>query len=213
MVEVAQGMSDLFGERRGDGRGSMHFGKKKKKRKMTLQEAFPQHEIGEHSYSAGGLKVFSWNEGAVLRIGDYCSIAHDVEILLGGEHRHDWVTTFPFNVLWPSARHLTGHPRSKGDVVIGNDVWIGAGAIIMSGVAIGDGAVVAARAVVTKDVAPYAMVAGNPARAIRKRFDDDTIRRLLRIRWWDWDEERIRRLTPLMLSSELSAFLEEAESA
>jgi len=185
--------------------------KRKRKRDMTIQERFPQYEIGKHSYGAN-LKVFSWNEGSTLKIGAYCSIANDVEIILGGYHRTDWVTTYPFSVLWPSARHLNGHPWNKGDVVIGNDVWIGSGVLILSGVTIGDGAVVAARAVVTKDVAPYTMVAGNPARPTKKRYDDDTIARLLRVRWWDWDEGKIQDFMPLMLSTDLPGFLNKAEN-
>jgi acetyltransferase-like isoleucine patch superfamily enzyme len=185
--------------------------KRKKKRGIPIQDLYPQYDIGKHSYG-NNLKVYSWNEGSTLRIGVYCSIAHDVEIFLGGDHRTDWVTTYPFNVLWPSANHIKGHPRSKGDVVIGNDVWIGAGATVMSGVTIGHGAVVAARAMVTKDVPPYAMVAGNPARIIKMRYDDDTIRRLLGVKWWDWEEEKIADLLPLMLSENIAAFLEKAEN-
>ena len=185
--------------------------KRKRKRDMTIQERFPQYEIGKHSYGTD-LRVYAWNEGSTLKIGAYCSIANGVEILLGGHHRTDWVTTYPFNALWPSARQFKGHPWSKGDVVIGNDVWIGSGALILSGVTIGDGAVVAARTVVTEDVAPYTIVAGNPARLIKKRYDDDTIGRLLRVRWWDWDEGKIQDFMPLMLSNDVAGFLNKAES-
>jgi len=97
--------------------------------------------------------------------------------------------------VWPMAEHLRAEhvwAFSKGDVVIGNDVWIGYGAIILSGVRIGDGAVVAAGAVVTTDIEPYTIVIGNPARPTRKRFDEETIRRLLEIKWWAWPAEKIR---------------------
>jgi len=97
-------------------------------------------------------------------------------------------------------------------VVIGNDVWIGTEAFILSGVKIGDGAVIAARTVVTKDVPPYAIVAGNPARIVKMRFDDETVARLLAIQWWTWDNTRIEKALPLLLNSDMEAFLLAAES-
>jgi NDP-sugar pyrophosphorylase family protein len=112
---------------------------------------------------------------------------------------------------WQSAGHIKGHPKTKGDVIIGNDVWIGAEAIIMSGVNIGDGAVIGARTVVTKDVPAYAISAGNPARVVKMRFDDKTTSRLLKLRWWDWDDAKIERYLPLMLSTEIEVFLKVAE--
>jgi len=116
-----------------------------------------------------------------LIIGKYCSIAANVTIMLGGNHRYDWITTYPFSVIWPAYSYIKGHPKSKGFVVIGNDVWIGRNAMIMSGVHIGDGAVVGAGSIITKDVPPYAIVAGNPAKVVRYRFNEDQIERLLRI--------------------------------
>ncbi|MBU3888549.1 CatB-related O-acetyltransferase [Methylosinus sporium] len=178
---------------------------------MTLAERFPQYRIGRGTYG-GDLVVFSWNEGAVLEIGHYTSIGPGVRIFLGGEHRTDWVTTFPFNWLWPCAQHYTGHPKTKGDVVIGSDVWIGAEAMIMSGVTIGDGAVIGARAVVARNVPPYAIVVGNPARFLRCRFDEKTIDRLLALRWWDWPEADIAHAMPDLLSGRISSFLEKAET-
>ncbi|HEX5127349.1 MAG TPA: CatB-related O-acetyltransferase, partial [Rhodocyclaceae bacterium] len=134
--------------------------------RKTLQQRYPQYSIGRGTYG-DDLLVRNWNEGTTLRIGNYCSIAAGVKIYLGGEHRTDWVTTYPFSALWPEAAHIEGHPRSKGDVTIGNDVWIGTEAMILSGVTIGDGAVIGARAVVSRDVPPYAIVAGNPASVVR----------------------------------------------
>jgi chloramphenicol O-acetyltransferase type B len=176
----------------------------------TIHEKYPQFEIGRGTY--GIPRIRSWQEGPTLRIGAFCSISQEVQIFLGGEHRVDWVTTYPFSLFWKSARHIHGHPRIRGDVTIGNDVWIGWGATIMSGVAVGDGAVLGAGSVVAKDVPPYAVVVGNPARVVRKRFDEAAIARLLRIRWWDWDDERIERLLPLMLDTDIERFLEAAES-
>ena len=144
----------------------------------------------------------------LLKIGKFCSIANDVQIFLGGNHRIDWITTYPFSVLnsWPEAKDIKGHPCTKGDVIIGNDVWIGRKTLILSGVTIGDGAIVGARSVVTKDVAPYSIVAGNPAKLIRKRFDEKTIEKLLEIKWWDWNLEKIKKNLPLLLSNNIEQF-------
>lgn len=180
----------------------------KHRKAVSLQERYPQYTIGRHSY--GHLKVDEWGEGAMLRIGAFCSFAGGVRVFLGGEHRVDWVTTFPFSDLWPAARGTPGHPHTRGDVIIGNDVWVGTEALIMSGVRIGDGAVIGARAVVTKDVPPYAIAAGNPAKLVRFRFAPHIIEQLMRIGWWDFDDAQIEQLLPLMLSSDIETFLAKA---
>lgn len=168
-------------------------------------------EMGAWSY--GNPVIFSWGEGAKVKVGRFCSIGAEVKIMLGGEHHTDWVTTYPFTTLWPeSAGTISGHPKTKGDVIIGNDVWIGYGAFIISGVTIGDGAVVGAQAVVTKSVPPYAIVGGNPARIIRYRFDEEVIRKLLAIAWWNWPEKDIRDVVPLLVSSHIHAFINYCES-
>ncbi len=168
-------------------------------------------KMGKWSY--GTPAIHGWGEKAILEVGAYCSIASGVNVLLGGEHRIDWVTTYPFNTLWPGiAGHITGHPKTKGNVVIGNDVWIGTGAFILSGVKIGDGAVVGAQAVVAKDVPPYAVAVGNPARVIKYRFDFPTIEKLLKIAWWNWPEEEIVKAIPLLLSSNIQSFIDYCES-
>ena len=181
------------------------------RKKRSLQERYPQYRIGKWTY--GNPWIRSWGEGATLEIGAFCSIAEGVKIFLGGEHRIEWATTFPFSVLWESARHIKGHPKTKGDVIIGNDVWLGADSVILSGVTIGDGAVVGARSVVTNDIPPYAIVAGNPARMVKKRFDDHTIGRLLGVRWWEWEDSRIEKALPLLLNADIGLFLEFAETA
>ncbi|OQB29173.1 MAG: Streptogramin A acetyltransferase [Bacteroidetes bacterium ADurb.Bin174] len=165
--------------------------------------------IGDYTY--GKPIVLHWGEKANLYIGKFCSIADNVTIFLGGNHRTDWVSTYPFNVLtdfFPEAGEITGHPSTKGDVIIGNDVWIGHGATILSGVKIGDGAVVGAGAVVTKDVLPYEIVAGNPAKHIKMRFNEEQVSKLLDIKWWDWPVDKIKLNVFLLTSSNLENFIE-----
>ena len=105
-----------------------------------------------------------------------------------------------------------GHPTCNGDIIIENDVWVGARSTIMSGVKISNGAVVAAGSVVTKDVPPYTIVGGNPARIIKYRFDESQIEKLLKISWWDWDEDKIRENAELMWSSDIDKFIENTNS-
>ncbi|MGL4490203.1 MAG: CatB-related O-acetyltransferase [Rhizobiaceae bacterium] len=167
-------------------------------------------DIGDHSYGAPTIRW--WGENANLKIGKYCSFADQIEIFLGGNHRMEWVSTYPFQLL-PGSQTTDGTLHSsvsKGDVVIGNDVWVGSGAVILSGVTLGDGSVIGARAVVAKDVAPYQIVVGNPAVAVGSRFEGAQVAKLLAIRWWDWDDDKVRRSMPLLMSSNLDAFFESA---
>lgn len=163
--------------------------------------------VGDYTY--GNFKVLSWSGGekTKLKIGKFCSISSDVNFFLGGEHRSDFVTTYPFNILMPTFSYISGHPSTKGDIVIGNDVWIGKYANILSGVQIGDGAIIGAKSVVTKDVPPYAIVAGNPAKLIRYRFDKDIIDKLLDIKWWDFKEEELINAIPLLQSNNIDEFI------
>lgn len=157
--------------------------------------------IGAYSY--GRPKVRFPESGRRLAIGRYCSIADKVEILLGGDHRLDWISTYPFAAmqgLWPAADAPDDFHAARGDVIIGHDVWLGSGCMVLAGVVIGDGAVVAARAVVTRDVPAYAIVAGNPARVVRHRFDAATVAALIEVAWWDLPPEAVRRLVPLLNS-------------
>lgn len=166
------------------------------------------YQIGDHTY--GNPRVFDWNEGTTLIIGKYTSIAEEVTILLGGNHRIDWVTTYPFSALpgdWPEAKEIKGHPQSKGNVVIGNDVWIGFGVTILSGVTIGNGAVVAARSTITKDVPPYAIVGGVAAKILKYRFSEEVINQLEDIKWWDWDEAKIRRHIQILCSPNIDKLI------
>ncbi len=176
-----------------------------KKEKFFTKDYFgkKKYEIGDFTY--GKPKISEFDSSAKLKIGKFCSIAKGVRIFLGGNHRIDWITTYPFQFPegsknWPETSQIKGHPATKGDVIIGNDVWLAHGVLILSGVTIGDGAVIGAGAVVTKNVEPYTIVVGNPAKFLKKRFNDEVIDMLLEIRWWDWSEEKIRRNLDVLCS-------------
>ncbi len=132
--------------------------------------------------------------GDKLIIGKFCMIASDVVFIMNGaNHLQDAISTYPFAIFgndWSNAMLGKEYP-TKGNTIIGNDVWIGYGSTIMPGITIGDGAIIATKAVVTKDVEPYSIVGGNPAKEIRKRFSEAEIKKLLEIRWWDWPIEKI----------------------
>ena len=132
--------------------------------------------------------------GDKLIIGKFCMIASDVTFIMNGaNHLTEAVSTYPFAIFgksWANAMDGKSYP-TKGDTIIGNDAWIGHKVTIMPGVKVGDGAIIATRSVVTKDVEPYAVVGGNPAKEIKKRFPEETIQKLLEIKWWDWDIEKI----------------------
>jgi acetyltransferase-like isoleucine patch superfamily enzyme len=172
------------------------------------------YKVGDYTY--GNPNVVSWGEGRKLFIGNYCSIASGVTIFLGGNHRSDWVTTYPFSAItdtWPEATGVSGHPQSNGDVRIENDVWLGANCTVMSGITIENGAVIAASSLVTKDVPPYAIVGGNPARIIRYRFNEEIVKRLLKVNWWNWPETYVRSLIPELLSTDIEKFFSKIQSA
>jgi chloramphenicol O-acetyltransferase type B len=160
-----------------------------------------QVEIGRFTYGTETMVVRQWQEGASLKIGAFCSIAAGLKVFLGGNHRVDWCTTFPFGHIFSAAlggKEIVGHPRTNGDVVIGNDVWIGEDVTIFSGVEIGDGAVVGAKATVTQSVGPYEVWGGNPARLKRPRFPAEIAKRLHALKWWECSVQAIRELAPLL---------------
>ena len=143
-----------------------------------------------------------------LKIGKFCSIACGTKFLFNSaNHTLGSLSTYTFPIFFEEweldPKNVADAWDNKGDIVVGNDVWIGFEAIILSGVKIGDGAIIGARAVVTKDVEPYTIVGGVPARPIRKRFDDKTIDELLRIRWWDQDAEKIKENLPAIMSGDI----------
>ncbi len=176
--------------------------------RKRLLSSHPNVSIGAFTY---GIPKVYFQGSNRLTIGKYCSISSKVVIFLGGEHRTDFVSTFPFNQFSSLHQSLEGHPASRGDVTIGNDVWIGYGSLIVSGVKIGDGAVIGANSIVTKSVPPYAVVAGNPAKIIRYRFSTEIVARLLSVRWWDWNQEDVNAAVPYLFGTDTIAFLSYAE--
>ena len=178
--------------------------------------------LGKHSYYARYLGVAAWLPGEKIIVGDYCSLADQVIIMTGGNRRTDHAANYPVDILSlvPPRPGFVARPpvgispvvarrlgairaaipmlvpgrsyRSTRNTTIGNDVWVGYGAMLLGGANVGDGAVIAAGSVVFTDVPPYAIVAGNPAKVVRSRFSPQIVERLLRIQWWRWPEDRIR---------------------
>ena len=159
---------------------------------------------GRYSYGDPDIRILPGHIS--VSIGNFCSIAQGVTIISGGEHHPEWITTFPINIKMNLDSNTTA--VAKGPIVIENDVWIATNSSILSGVTIGNGAVVAAGSVVVKDVPPYAIVGGNPAKLIRYRFDEEIISKLLEIKWWDWDDEKIKKNKDLLMSENIEDFID-----
>ena len=186
----------------------------------------PNIIVGDYTYYDDALAptefeknnvLFNYPEfGDKLIIGKFCSIASGTKFIMGSaNHRLGSVTTYPFNVFGGSWQENTPDHMSqlpfKGDIVIGNDVWISRESIIMPGVKIGDGAIIAAYSVVTKDVEPYSVVGGNPARFIKKRFNDELIELLLEFKWWDLSPEKLVTVLPLLCDFDLEKVTKKIE--
>lgn len=155
--------------------------------------------------------LYEWN-GDRLIIGKFCQIARGVEFIMNGaNHQMNAVTTYPFYIFgtWEEAAPSKKDLPLKGDTIIGNDVWIGQNATILPGVRIGDGAIIGANSVVGSDVTPYTIVAGNPAREIKKRFDDELIQIMQKLKWWNKSIEEINSLIPILTCSDLNKVKEE----
>ena len=166
-------------------------------------------DIGKYSYADGGspnIVLCQEMPHARLSIGSFVSIGPRCTIYLGSEHKPEFISTFPFSRFFDDVP-IIECVKTKGDVIIGSDVWIGADATILSGVTIGHGAVIGNHAVVAKNVAPYAVVVGNPIQVVRKRFLDWQIAKLLEIKWWEWGDEKISRSVALLLSEDIEEFL------
>lgn len=178
-------------------------------RRLDQRPDLANFAIGRYSW--GHLRIANRSPGCVLAVGQFCSFAAGVQVLLGGEHRADFVSTYRFGAYPPFSEW---HPQvrddavARGDITIGNDVWIGHEATILSGVTLGDGVVVGAGSVVRQSAPPYAVVLGNPARVAGFRFAPEQIEALLRIKWWDWSDERIVSALDLMMSDDIQAFID-----
>ena len=176
----------------------------------------PNIIVGEYSYydDVNGAERFEehvthhyefW--GDRLIIGKFCAIARGIEFVMNGaNHRMNSVSTYPFNIMgggWEAFAPALDDLPLKGDTVVGSDVWIGQNVTVMPGVHIGDGAIIGANSVVTKDVPPYSVIGGNPARLIKRRFEGDLIKMLLKLRWWDFDAEKLVKFLPVLCDPDL----------
>lgn len=184
---------------------------------LDRQVTNPNILVGRYSYYSGYYHGHSFDDCARylmtepgvdrLRIGSFCSIGSGAVFIMAGNqgHRNDWISTFPFAFV-PDAPEFAGANtafQAAGDTVIGSDVWIGSEAIVMPGITVGHGAVLGTRALVTRDVAPYTIVGGNPAKPIRKRFAEEDIDLLLEMSWWDWSVEALSAAMPLLTSADI----------
>ncbi len=168
-----------------------------------------RHFIGRpfvHYYRDAGVK-------AKVIIGNFSGCANDSEFMPGSEHRSDWIAHLPLRIIYDRGPRGIDGPFSKGDIVLGSDVWVGFAAKILSGVTIGDGAVIGAGAIIAKDVRPYAVMVGNPAREIKRRFTDEQVDALLRIRWWDWPDKKIADNSDLLMSERIDEFIAQYDIA
>lgn len=179
----------------------------------------PRIEVGDYTYyhdfegaqhfeKKNVLYLHDWLKDKLV-IGKFCSIAMGTRFLMNSaNHKTDLISTYPFAIMDPVWQELCETPFFvKGDTIVGNDVWFGYESLILPGVKIGNGAVIGARSVVTKDVAPYTIVAGNPARIIRQRFDAETIAHLEKIQWWNWSVEKITENVNIILSADIERLL------
>ena len=149
--------------------------------------------------------------GDKLIIGKFCMIASNVQFIMnGGNHLTNALTSYPFAIFgngWENAMNGKSYPN-KGNINVGNDVWIGYNATIMAGVTVGDGAIIATNSTVIRDIEPYSIVGGNPANLIKKRFNDEKISKLLALKWWDWDIDKITRNIQNLTSNDLDKLID-----
>lgn len=162
------------------------------------RDILPEYKkyIGKYTY--GLPKIIGTERTSKIKIGKFCSIANNVKIFLDMEHPLNLISIYPFGHFKEFKTKQTYRNRSKGKVIIGNDVWIGDSVTILSGVKIGDGAVIGANSLVTKNIEPYTIVGGVPTKLIKKRFDDKTIKKLLKVKWWNWSDQKIQKNIELL---------------
>jgi len=195
---------------------------------LTEQVKNPNIKVGRYSYYSGYYHGHSFDDCAryllpdrddvdQLIIGSFCSIGSGAAFIMAGNqgHRYDWVTSYPFFYMddEPAFAESVDAFQRAGDTVIGSDVWIGSEAMIMLGIKVGHGAVIASLALVTKDVEPYTIVGGNPAKPIKKRFSEQEIAMLLEMTWWDWPLDKIKQAMPLLCSSDILSLYQHWQSS
>jgi len=155
-------------------------------------------KIGKFTYGTNSMSVLVWDkELALIEIGRFCSISYGLKLFTGGNHNSNWISTYPFGHVAPSLGKILpikDHPKKAKKITIGNDVWIGRDVTIMSGVYISDGVIIAANSHVVKSAPPYSIIGGNPAQIIGYRFDETTIEKLLKMKWWNWPNMKIYEL-------------------
>ena len=205
LSRILKQLKTYFSEREELKKQSKILGKPNRSQKI-FNDLYAHSSMGNNSYGVPAIKYR--HSDAKLTIGNYCSIAKNVEIYLGGNHRDDWVSTYPFPRYFAEAAYIKGSDGTRGNVTIGSDVWLCQNTTILSGVTIGHGAVVANGAIVTKDVAAYEIVGGNPAKHIRWRFDESTRAALLKSAWWDWPEHEVLSVVELLCSDNISTFID-----
>jgi len=191
-----------------------YFLRELRRRKKNLGYALRNNKItiprGKHTYGPDPILlgpppvVAKLSQGS--RIGSFCSIAPGLRFLFRGKHMTHWVSAYPFYDRWGADAPENCLPPTA-PIIIGNDVWVATNVSIMQGVRVGDGAVIAQESLVTKDVPPYAIVGGNPAKIIRYRFSEEQICELLKIAWWNWNDATIREFVPLLLCSGIDEFI------
>jgi len=172
-------------------------------------DAYPEMALltlGIRSYLTSGT-AHAFTTDAHILVGNYCSLAHELDFYLGMNHNHHAISSYPFASILNASDENQHASYNHHQIIIGHDVWIGASVSLMSGIHIGNGAVIGADAVVTKDVPPYAIVVGNPAHVVKYRFDEETIARLQRIKWWNWPQEKIEKYIPAY-GDDMAGFLD-----
>ncbi len=166
-------------------------------------------EVGKWSH--GNPSIYRWDWKSKIIIGNFCSLGSDINFYVGGDHRADWISTSPlppsqFNETFKKTKTIKNLAKSKGDIVIGHDVWIGGRSTILSGVTIGTGAIIAAGSLVVNNVEPYTISGGNPNRVIKKRFEDSIIKKILDTEGWFLEDAEIDTLSKFLLSSDTENF-------
>ncbi|HEY3325665.1 MAG TPA: CatB-related O-acetyltransferase [Novimethylophilus sp.] len=170
-----------------------------------FKQRYPMFSMGICTY--GVPNVRHWDKISNLTIGSYTSIAQNVEIYLGGNHHTEWLTSYPFPAFFPERSKHKNYGIIPRDVIIGSDVWLCDDCKILPGITIGHGAVVATGAIITKNVEPYAVMAGNPAKVVKWRFDEPTRKALLESSWWDWPPEEILGIVDKLCSENIEEFI------